>query len=162
LTITADIFKEGHDELAAVVRWRQMTPRETEPREEQMRFLGNDAWEANLPLTGNGLYAFTVEAWPDSFGTWVHELERKVEVGRDVSSELLEGATLLDAAAARVKAGGGRILEGPREVAGGRWIVRGTDPQGAMFGLEGKRRKAVGYFESAPNPSGARGRRWHW
>jgi predicted enzyme related to lactoylglutathione lyase len=69
----------------------------------------------------------------------------------------------IDAAAARVKAGGGRILEGPREVAGGRWIVRGTDPQGAMFGLEGKRNsKAVGYFESAPNPSGAGGRRWHW
>jgi len=68
----------------------------------------------------------------------------------------------IDAAAARVTAGGGRILEGPIEVAGGRWILRCTDPQGAMFGLEGKRRKAVGYFESAPNPSGAAGRRWHW
>jgi predicted enzyme related to lactoylglutathione lyase len=69
----------------------------------------------------------------------------------------------IDAAAARVRAGGGRILEGPIEVAGGRWILRCTDPQGAMFGLEGKRnRQAVGYFESAPNPSGARGRRWHW
>jgi hypothetical protein len=67
----------------------------------------------------------------------------------------------IDAAAARVKAGGGRILEGPREVAGGRWIVRCTDPQGAMFGLEGKRRKAVGYFERS-DPSGAGGRRWHW
>jgi len=69
----------------------------------------------------------------------------------------------IDAAAARVKAGGGHVLEGPREVAGGRWILRCTDPQGAMFGLEGKRnRKALGYFESAPQPAGARGRRWHW
>jgi predicted enzyme related to lactoylglutathione lyase len=69
----------------------------------------------------------------------------------------------IDAAAARVTAGGGQILEGPLEVAGGRWILRCTDPQGAMFGLEGKRNsKAVGYFESAPHPSGARGRRWHW
>src|SRR5467141_5324707 len=41
--VTADIFKEGHDDLAAVVRWRQLTPQETEPREEPMRFLGNDA-----------------------------------------------------------------------------------------------------------------------
>jgi predicted enzyme related to lactoylglutathione lyase len=69
----------------------------------------------------------------------------------------------VDAAAARVKAGGGQILEGPIEVAGGRWILRCTDPQGAMFGLEGKRNsKALGYFESTPQPSGARGRRWHW
>jgi len=106
--ITADIFKEGHDDLAAVVRWRQIAPNETEPREEPMRFLGNDAWEAELQLPGNGLYAFTVEAWPETFRTWVHELKRKVEVGRDVSSELLEGAALLDAAAARAEAAGAR------------------------------------------------------
>src|SRR2546430_5453967 len=106
--VTADIFKEGHDDLAAVVRWRQLTPQETEPREEPMRFLGNDAWEADIPLTGNGLYAFSVEAWPDSFRTWVHEVERKLEVGRDVSSELLEGAALLDAASARAEAAGPR------------------------------------------------------
>src|SRR3981189_1794272 len=108
LRVPADIFKEGHDDLAAGGRCRELMPRETEPREEPMRFLGNDAWEADLPLTGNGLYAFSVEAWPDSFGTWVHELERKVEVGRDVSSELLEGAALLDAAAARAEAAGPR------------------------------------------------------
>jgi predicted enzyme related to lactoylglutathione lyase len=68
----------------------------------------------------------------------------------------------IDAAGSRVKTGGGRILEGPLEVAAGRWILRCTDPQGAMFGLEGKRNsKAVGYFESSDS-SGARGRRWHW
>ena len=106
--ITADIFKEGHDDLAAVVRWRQLTPQATEPREEPMRFVGNDAWEAELPLTGHGLYAFSIEAWPDSFRTWVHELKRKVDVGRDVSSELLEGAALLEAAATRAEAAGVR------------------------------------------------------
>src|SRR3954462_3601167 len=71
--ITADIFKEGHDDLAAVVRWRRITPKEPEPREERMRHLGNDAWEAELRLPGNGLYAFTVEAWPETFRTWVNE-----------------------------------------------------------------------------------------
>jgi predicted enzyme related to lactoylglutathione lyase len=44
----------------------------------------------------------------------------------------------IDAAAERVKAGGGRIFEGPMEVPGG-WIVRCTDPQGAVFALQGKR-----------------------
>jgi uncharacterized protein len=45
----------------------------------------------------------------------------------------------IDAAAARVKAGGGKIFEGPFEVPEGGWIVRCIDPQGAIFALQGKR-----------------------
>jgi starch synthase (maltosyl-transferring) len=47
---------------------------------------------------------FAVEAWPDLYRSWVSELERKVAVGRDVRSELLEGAALLRACAARADA----------------------------------------------------------
>lgn len=70
----------------------------------------------------------------------------------------------LNAAAQRVKAGGGQILDGPFEVPGGTCIVRCTDPQGAMFALEGKlRRKAIGYFERVGGDlSDPRGRRWSW
>jgi predicted enzyme related to lactoylglutathione lyase len=45
----------------------------------------------------------------------------------------------IEAAAERVKSGGGRIFEGPLEVAGGTWIARCIDPQGAFFALQGKR-----------------------
>lgn len=71
----------------------------------------------------------------------------------------------LDAAAQRVAAGGGEIIDGPFEVPGGSWTVRCMDPQGAMFALEGTRgRKAVGYFERAASrdPSDPRRRRWSW
>jgi predicted enzyme related to lactoylglutathione lyase len=71
----------------------------------------------------------------------------------------------IDAAAERVKAGGGRVLEGPVEVSSSNWIARCTDPQGAMFALEGKRgHSAIGYFERAKprDPSDARGRQWSW
>ncbi|MGD0023475.1 MAG: VOC family protein [Xanthobacteraceae bacterium] len=71
----------------------------------------------------------------------------------------------IDAAAKRVKAGGGQILDGPIEVPGGSWFVRCTDPQGAMFALIGKRsNKGIGYFErvASRDPSDARGRRWSW
>jgi len=74
------------------------------------------------------------------------------------------GVTDIDAAAERVKADGGQILEGPGEVPGG-WIVRCEDPQGAMFALMGPRlSKAVGYFErTAPRgPSNPRSGRWYW
>jgi hypothetical protein len=71
----------------------------------------------------------------------------------------------LDAAAQRVTAGGGRILDSPIEVPGGSWIIQCSDPQGAMFALEGTRgRKAVGYFERAASrdASDPRNRRWSW
>jgi len=75
------------------------------------------------------------------------------------------GVTDIDAAAERVTAGGGRIVEGPLEVPGGSWIVRCTDPQDAVFALEGKRRhNAIGYFEgvASRDPAGAPRRRWSW
>jgi predicted enzyme related to lactoylglutathione lyase len=39
------------------------------------------------------------------------------------------------AAAERVKANGGQVLNGPMEVPGGDWIVNAMDPQGAAFSL---------------------------
>jgi predicted enzyme related to lactoylglutathione lyase len=45
----------------------------------------------------------------------------------------------IDAAAKRVKAGGGQVYEGPLELPGGIWIARCADPQGAAFALQGKR-----------------------
>jgi len=42
------------------------------------------------------------------------------------------------AAAERIKANGGQILNGPMEVPGGDWVVNAMDPQGAAFGLHQK------------------------
>jgi hypothetical protein len=41
----------------------------------------------------------------------------------------------IEAAMARVKDKGGRVINGPHEVPGGSWIVQCIDPQGAMFAL---------------------------
>jgi predicted enzyme related to lactoylglutathione lyase len=41
----------------------------------------------------------------------------------------------IDAAVARITAGGGQILNGPMQVPGGQWIVNALDPQGAAFSL---------------------------
>ena len=42
-------------------------------------------------------------------------------------------------AAARIKANGGTITNGPQEVPGGDWIVNAVDPQGAHFALHAKK-----------------------
>ena len=41
----------------------------------------------------------------------------------------------IDAAVARVAAGGGKLLNGPMQVPGGQWIAQCQDPQGAMFAM---------------------------
>jgi predicted enzyme related to lactoylglutathione lyase len=70
----------------------------------------------------------------------------------------------LDAAAKRVAALGGRILDGPLESPGGAWIVQCIDPQGALFALAGERRRTVGYFEgpASRDPADTRRRQWSW
>lgn len=45
----------------------------------------------------------------------------------------------IDAAAARIKAGGGTILQEPMEIPGGDFSLNAVDPQGAPFGLVGAR-----------------------
>jgi hypothetical protein len=45
----------------------------------------------------------------------------------------------IDAAAERVEAAGGKILEAPLDLPGSGWIARCRDPQGATFALQGRR-----------------------
>jgi predicted enzyme related to lactoylglutathione lyase len=54
--------------------------------------------------------------------------------------------TDINAATARVIAAGGQVVEGPVEMPGGSWIASCADPQGAMFALEGRQDRRVGYF----------------
>lgn len=44
------------------------------------------------------------------------------------------------AAAERIKANGGQILNGPMEVPDGDWVLNAMDPQGAAFGLHQKKK----------------------
>jgi predicted enzyme related to lactoylglutathione lyase len=45
----------------------------------------------------------------------------------------------INAAAERIKANGGTILNGPMEVPGGDWVLNARDPQGAPFALHAKK-----------------------
>jgi starch synthase (maltosyl-transferring) len=97
--VEADVFVDGHDRLAAVMRWRKVG--DCAWTELAMDELVNDRWRAEFLPQELGLYEFTLEAWVDAFASWRHGLEKKVAAGLDVSSELLEGAELVRAAAER-------------------------------------------------------------
>ena len=93
LEVTADILREGHEALAAVLRYR--TVKDTEWRETRMESLGNDRWTARFPLEENTRYVYSIEAYPDPYKSWVEDLQKRLAADMEVTSELLEGAELL-------------------------------------------------------------------
>lgn len=100
LTVEADIFKDGHDVICAVLKWRVVG--ETRWHETAMRPIINDRWVGVMALSQEGHYEYTIEAWGDSFLSWKDEIRKKVDAGiADLTSESLEGAALVRAAAAR-------------------------------------------------------------
>ncbi len=90
VTVSADIFADGHDVLAAVVKSRTLDA--SAWSESPMTAQGNDRWSGKFVAEGPGRMEYTVEAWIDRFESWRKELAKKAEAGQDVSSELLEGA----------------------------------------------------------------------
>ena len=91
--ITADIFKDGHDVLRAVVRYRPAGTRTW--LERPLRALGNDAWAGDFEATELGLWQFTIEAWVDRYATFLDELDRKIQAEQlDLTSEMSEGGLL--------------------------------------------------------------------
>ncbi|MEW6635537.1 MAG: alpha-1,4-glucan--maltose-1-phosphate maltosyltransferase [Actinomycetota bacterium] len=96
LEVWADILKEGHDLLAAVVKYREKGTRRW--HETPMRLHENDRWTGSFDLTKNCRYEYTVEAWLDEFETWRRDTGKKVDDGQRVDVELLEGRGLVEEA----------------------------------------------------------------
>ena len=113
VTVAADIFRDGHDMLRAVARYRG--PGERRWREAPLRpvdeHLDGVRWEGEFEVGRAGRWQYTVEAWTDVFGTWRDELERKILAGQhDLAGELSEGAVLLRDALSAAKDSEDRAL----------------------------------------------------
>jgi starch synthase (maltosyl-transferring) len=99
VTVEADIFADGHDSIAAVVRYRHEDDEAWS--EIPMDPLGNDHWQAEFPVEILGQYIYTVSAWIDSFQTWYKDFLKRVAAAQDVTVDLQIGANLINAAAER-------------------------------------------------------------
>ena len=112
--VSATIFRDGHDRLRAVTRYRGPGERQWSeaPMERCDADLGGDRWAGSFTVTVQGRWEWTVDAWTDAEASWREELERKIAAGQpDLSAELLEGAALLAKAAARAKGGERKLIE---------------------------------------------------
>lgn len=102
--VEADIFCDGHEVLAAVLKYRPADS--VDWSELPLRLTANDRWTCEFPITALAPYEYTIEAWIDRFATWRRDLSRKLDAGQDVGSELLEGAELVRETAPRAGADG--------------------------------------------------------
>ena len=107
IAVEADVFKDGHDIVGAVLKWRKRG--ETRWYETPMTPIpnGHDRWLGVFSVFENAVYEFTVEAWGDTFLSWQHEFHLKfVAALPDLKSETLEGAAFVEKAAGRAQAAG--------------------------------------------------------
>jgi starch synthase (maltosyl-transferring) len=96
VVVHADVFADGHDVIAAEVRYRG--PGDVEWSRTAMEALGNDRWQARFQVERLGEYRFVVLGWIDHFATWRRDLKRRIDAGQDVGVELLVGAEYVQAA----------------------------------------------------------------
>jgi starch synthase (maltosyl-transferring) len=94
VVVSANIFADGHDELAGQLRWRRRRAKTWQV--VPMRPLDNDRWEGEVVPAGVGGHEFVVVGWVDLWATWAHRVRAKIGAGQDVASELEEGARLLE------------------------------------------------------------------
>ncbi|WP_405978536.1 maltotransferase domain-containing protein [Streptomyces sp. NBC_00158] len=106
--ISATVFREGHDAVAAHVVLRDPSGRLRPPVPLRELAPGTDRWGARVSAEVEGRWTYTVEAWSDPVATWRAHAAVKIPAGLDTGLTLLEGAELYERAAAKIPKRDGR------------------------------------------------------
>ncbi|GAA2752348.1 alpha-1,4-glucan--maltose-1-phosphate maltosyltransferase [Kitasatospora cinereorecta] len=96
--ISATVFREGHEEIAAHVVLTDPDGKESPPVPMVQRVRGTDLFTAEVAADREGVWSYRVEAWGDPLATWRRAAAVKVAAGVDVELTLEEGARLLERA----------------------------------------------------------------
>jgi len=96
IVVEADLVRDGHEQLRAVLRHR--APGQRSFRETPMAPLNPDRWRGSVEAAELGIHQLVVEAWVDPFASWRDEVARKLGAGQsDLAGELAEGEALIAA-----------------------------------------------------------------
>ncbi|MFE6488791.1 maltotransferase domain-containing protein, partial [Streptomyces sp. NPDC057757] len=106
--VTATVFGEGHDAVAANVVLRDPSGRPGPWTPMRELAPGTDRWGAHVTPGEAGHWTYTVEAWRDPLTAWRHAAGIKVPAGIDAGLMLEEGAELYERAASGVPEAAGR------------------------------------------------------
>ncbi|MFD0226754.1 maltotransferase domain-containing protein, partial [Streptomyces hirsutus] len=100
--VTATVFREGHDAVAANVVLKDPAGRPGPFTPMRELAPGTDRWGATVTAGETGHWTYTVEAWGDPVTTWRRHARIKIPAGMDTELVLEEGARLHERAAAHV------------------------------------------------------------
>ncbi|HYW97358.1 MAG TPA: alpha-1,4-glucan--maltose-1-phosphate maltosyltransferase [Bacteroidales bacterium] len=94
VSVEADIFCDGHDELSAEILYRRASDKNwsTVP----LNYEVNDLWTGFFIIVAPENYVYTIRAWIDQFTTWYRDIEKRIEADTDYEVDLLSGAELID------------------------------------------------------------------
>jgi starch synthase (maltosyl-transferring) len=99
IPISADVWREGHDAVAANVVWRKVGNRGPAHHVRMEHAgLGTDRFEAVVTADEPGLWAFRIDAWSDPWATWRNAVTKKLGAGQspeELANDLETGARLL-------------------------------------------------------------------
>ncbi len=101
VVVEADVFREGHDALAARLLYRQSDA--TAWHESAFAYFDNDRYRGSFELERIGRCLYTIEAWPDAFETWRRAAAKKRAAGQSIDTEFAEGRALITAALERAQ-----------------------------------------------------------
>lgn len=91
--VWADIYRDGHDVVAADLIWRREP--ESDWQRAPMIHNGNDRWMGSFVPEKTGRYTYTIEAWTDEFATWRHGFEQKRKANVATELDAMEGVSFL-------------------------------------------------------------------
>jgi starch synthase (maltosyl-transferring) len=77
VSVTAVIYTDGHDHVAARLLYKRND--EKEWRHTPFHELNNDIWAAEFVVDSIGSWTYTVQAWIDHIGTWVHDMHKRID-----------------------------------------------------------------------------------
>ena len=97
LVVQADIFSDGHDEVAAVLLFRKQGGECWQ--EVYLQRLDNDRWQGSFTLAEPGVYQYTLLGWVDRFLTWQKDLQKRHQAGQDIAVDIQIGVGLIESAA---------------------------------------------------------------
>jgi starch synthase (maltosyl-transferring) len=81
VTVTAAIFGDGHDHVAARLLYRSASNEKW--LSAPFTPINNDLWSAEFMVDKLGPWSFTIEAWVGHFDTWVSDLGKRLSAQPD-------------------------------------------------------------------------------
>src|SRR5262245_30654631 len=77
IPVTATVWRDGHDAVAATVTWRGPSDRVSRQTRMVEQGAGLDRFAAVIVPDGEGMWQYRVDAWSDPWATWHHAVEVK-------------------------------------------------------------------------------------